>query len=78
MSIASNLSFLDSSTSTVIIPGTQTSISTTTGALQVAGGIGVGNNVYVAGRVGYVNAANVSFVYQYYNTATNSLDTVFG
>ena len=54
-----------------------TSSNTTTGALQVAGGIGVGDSVYVRNRVGYVNNSNVSRVYQYYNAATDSLDTVF-
>ena len=54
-----------------------TSISTTTGALQVAGGIGVGDSVYVRNRVGFVNASNVSRVYQVYNAVTDSLDTVF-
>ena len=53
------------------------SVSTTTGALQVAGGIGVGDSVYVKNRVGFVNASNVSAVYQVYNAVTNSLDTVF-
>ena len=53
------------------------SVSTTTGALQVVGGIGVGDSVYVKNRVGFVNASNVSRVYQVYNTVTDSLDTVF-
>ena len=57
---------------------TSPSTSTTTGALLVAGGVGVGNNVYVGGKVGWVNPSNQSVVYQYYNTATNSLDTIFG
>jgi hypothetical protein len=51
--------------------------NTTTGALQVAGGVGVGGSVYVGNRVGFVNASNVSAVYQVYNATTNSLDTVF-
>jgi hypothetical protein len=54
-----------------------TSVSTTTGALQVVGGIGVGDSIYVKNRVGFVNASNVSRVYQVYNVATDSLDTVF-
>ena len=62
---------------TLTLAGTATSISTTTGALQVVGGIGVGGSIYVGNRVGFVNASNVSTVYQYYNAATNSLDTVF-
>ena len=64
--------------STLTLAGTTTSISTTTGALQVRGGVGVGGSVYVGNRIGFVNTSNVSVVYQYYNTLTNSLDTVFG
>jgi hypothetical protein len=54
-----------------------TAVSTTTGALQVAGGIGVGDSIYVKNRVGFVNTSNVSAVYQVFNAVTNSLDTVF-
>jgi hypothetical protein len=43
----------------------------------VAGGVGVGGNIYVGAKVGFVNASNVSVAYQYYNAATNSIDTVF-
>jgi hypothetical protein len=53
-------------------------ISTLTGALQVRGGAGVGGSLYVGNRVGFVNTSNVSAVYQVYNAALNSLDTVFG
>jgi hypothetical protein len=65
-------------TSTFLINNTTTSINTTTGALQVRGGAGIGGNLYVGNRVGFVNTSNVSTVYQYYNPTTNSLDTVFG
>jgi hypothetical protein len=63
---------------TLTLASTTTSISTTTGALQVRGGVGVADSIYVGNRVGFVNTSNVSVVYQYYNAATNSLDTVFG
>jgi hypothetical protein len=35
-------------------------------------------NVYVGSRVGWVYPNNVSSVYQIFNNATSSLDTVFG
>jgi len=38
-------------TSTVLIPGTTPSTAPTTGALQVAGGVGIGASAYVAGNV---------------------------
>jgi hypothetical protein len=59
---------------------TTASTSSTTGSLKLGGGLGVAGNIYVgsASKVGYVNASNVSAVYQYYNAATDSLDTVFG
>jgi hypothetical protein len=63
---------------TLTLTGTATSISTTTGALQVRGGVGVADSVYVGNRVGFVGTTQASVVYQFYNTATNSLDTVFG
>ena len=59
------------------VTNTTQATNTTTGALQVKGGVGVGGNIYTAGKVGFVNASNVSRVYQYYNAATDSLDTVF-
>jgi hypothetical protein len=51
--------------------------NTSTGALQVRGGVGIGGNIYTSARVGFVNASNVSRVYQFYNALTDSLDTVF-
>jgi hypothetical protein len=62
----------------VSITNTSASTSTTTGALKVSGGVGVGGSVYVGNRIGFVNTGNVSRVYQVYNAATDSLDTVFG
>jgi hypothetical protein len=68
----------------VTIISTTAAISTTTGALKVAGGMGVGGDayhggsMYIAGATHYTTGSNTSVVYQYYNTLTNSLDTVFG
>lgn len=59
-------------------PNSSVSTSTTTGIVVVQGGVGVGDSVYVGNRVGFVNNVNVSAVYQVYNTATQSLDTIFG
>jgi len=57
-----------------------TATDATTGALQVAGGIGVKGSIYTAQKIGWTSytTATVSRVYQFYNPATNSLDTVFG
>jgi len=63
---------------TLTLAGTTAATNTTTGALQVKGGVGVGGNIYSGNRIGWTSATNVSAVYQYYNAATNSLDTVFG
>ena len=54
------------------------SVNNKTGAIVVTGGIGVTGNVYTANRFGIANSTNVSVVYTYYNSTTNSLDTVFG
>jgi len=65
----------------LILAGTTSSTSNVTGAIVIngTGGIGVGGNIYVGQRVGFVNAiSKVSAVYQVYNSFTNSLDTVFG
>jgi hypothetical protein len=68
----------------IIVQSTESSISTTTGALQVAGGVGiaenlnVGNSVYVNNAVNWLNSStNVVAVYQVYNPDTQSLDTIF-
>ena len=66
---------------TILFTNSITSTSNVTGALRVSGlgGTGVGGNVYVGQRVGFVwGANNVSSVYQVFNNSTNSLDTVFG
>jgi hypothetical protein len=67
--------------SNLVANSATTSTSNVTGAVVVAGagGLGVGGNVYVGNRMGYVWAANsVSSAYTYFNSATNSIDTVFG
>jgi hypothetical protein len=67
-------------TGALVIANTTASTSNATGALTVTGGVGVTGNVYVGSNsvVGFANATSVSVVYQFYNAATNSLDTVFG
>jgi hypothetical protein len=71
----------------VVIPATTTSTSTTTGALTVSGGVGVGGNITASGNIyavgtnskhGYTWANSVSSAYTVFNSATNSIDTVFG
>jgi len=64
-----------------------TSTSTNTGALVVAGGVGVAGNINASGNIyalgtnsrhGYTWANSVSSAYTVFNSATNSIDTVFG
>jgi len=63
----------------IVVNNTAIASSNVTGAIRTTGGIGVGGNLYVGQRVGYVwGANNVSSVYQVFNNSTNSLDTVFG
>ena len=50
----------------------------TSGAVILSGGLGVANNIYAAGRLGFSNSTNISVAYQYYNASNNSIDTVFG
>jgi len=65
------------STQTVTVPLTSATISTSSGALQVAGGVGVGGSLYVGNRVGW-GSTGTSVAYQFYNQATGSMDMVFG
>jgi len=74
---ASALNF-NAATGQLNLSSTLASTSNLTGALVVAGGVGVSGNVYVGGRVGWANSNSVSVIYQYYNSVTASLDTVFG
>ena len=53
------------------------SINKTTGTLSVGGSANIANSIVVGNRVGFANTNNVTVVYQFYNAATNSLDTVF-
>jgi hypothetical protein len=76
--LVSNGTSAPSYNSTLTLAGTTSATNTTTGALQVRGGVGVGGSVYVGNRVGFVGTNSASVVYQVYNAATNSLDTVFG
>jgi hypothetical protein len=76
-----NASYANLQIGNLVLAGSATSTSNVTGAIQIqgAGGVGVGGNLYVGQRVGYVwGANNVSSVYQIFNNSTNSLDTVFG
>jgi hypothetical protein len=63
------------------------STSATTGALTVAGGVGISGNIIASGNIyavgtnsrhGYTWANSVSSAYTVFNSATNSIDTVFG
>jgi hypothetical protein len=68
----------------IIVNGYFTSTNTaasgnsSSGAMIIAGGLGVNGNIYTAGRVGFSNSTNISVVYMYYNSAVGAIDTVFG
>jgi len=64
----------------LIIANSTSSISNSTGALIVTGGVGVTGNIYIGASsvLGFANNASKSVVYQVYNATTNSLDTIFG
>jgi hypothetical protein len=64
--------------SQLVISNTANSYSTTNNALIISGGVGVSNSIYVGNRVGFANSNNASVMYQFYNSATNSYDLVFG
>ena len=64
---------------TQLISAATASTSNVTGALVVNGGAGIGGNVYVGNRVGYVwQNNNVSSAYTIFNNTAVSIDTVFG
>jgi hypothetical protein len=67
----------------IVVNGTATSISTNTGALQVVGGVGIGGNLYVGGKIvaqeldiQYTTVTTVSIktddVYTSYNSTPSS------
>jgi hypothetical protein len=77
------------STSNLTIANTTSSTSTTTGALIVSGGAGIAGNINTGGIVSalgnvqtannlvYANTTSVAKAYQFYNSATTSIDVVF-
>ena len=78
---------VNTTANTVVVANAQASTSNVTGALQVAGGVGVGGNINASGNIyaigtnskhGYTWANSVSSAYTVFNSATNSIDTVFG
>ena len=66
----------------LVISGTGTSISTTTGALVVAGGVGIAGNLYTNGQVFATLSANASTSatthHVFYNPVTKELTTSTG
>jgi hypothetical protein len=57
---------------------TTASGNATSGAITTAGGLGVANNIYAGGRIGFSNSTNISVGYFQYNATTGSIDLVFG
>lgn len=82
MSIASNLSSLVSSTNVVVVGATTQSVSTSTGALIVRGGVGVAGNIYAGGNAifaGTLTATTATFSRAVtISTTTNSASTLTG
>ena len=62
-----------STTATFIIFDTTIATSTSTGALQVRGGVGIGNNMYVQSTATFLGQTVHSFYQQSNNTATGSI-----
>jgi len=65
-------------TGNLVVNSTSSSSNLTSMAITSYGGIGANGNIYTNGRVGFANSSNISVVYQTYNIATGTLDTVFG
>jgi hypothetical protein len=61
----------------LIVANTLSSFSNSNNALQVSGGVGVANSVYVGNRVGFGNTST-SLAYTTYNPIFNSVDLIFG
>jgi hypothetical protein len=53
------------------------SFTSNSGALVVNGGVGVGDSLYVAGRIGFAASNSASAAYQVYNPM-GSIDVTFG
>ena len=65
--------FLNVNSENVDVTSTETSISTTTGALTVAGGVGIRGNMYIGG----LNSTATDYTL-FYNTVTNEVTFGFG
>jgi hypothetical protein len=65
---------LGTSTETVYVPGTTSSNSSRTGALQVVGGVGIGGNLVVQSTTNMVGDASLNGIV-YINNSTNSNGT---
>lgn len=64
--------------STIVVTNTTPSGNNSTGAVVIAGGLGVNGNIYTAGRFGFANSSNASAMYTFYNPTIGSIDTAFG
>jgi hypothetical protein len=62
---------------TVSLQSSNTSYTTSNNTLNVTGGVGVANSVYVGNRIGFGNTST-SIAYQVYNPALQTIDTIFG
>ena len=73
--LASNQVVLGTATEIVYLPGTRSSTNSSTGALQVVGGVGVGGNVNINGFMNIVNDASFNGNVVVYKTTPSTSST---
>jgi hypothetical protein len=71
-----NFNFDNLKATNATVQNTASTNTTANNSLTVSGGIGA-NSIYVASRIGIGNTTS-SIIYQTYNPATQTIDTIFG
>ena len=73
--LASNQIVLGTATETVYLPGTTQSFSSSSGALQVVGGVGIGGNININGFMNVINDASFNGNVIVYRTTPSTSST---